>query len=78
MKTGERLILVRDIPITQESCIWRKASVIPIRRMKSLSLIAQDLKVRTHTEFKNFPISIIDIDTAFLNGSCMNSTFYMG
>ena len=57
MKTGERLILVRDIPITQENTYGEKHPFDSIERMgDKLTLIAQDLKVE-HTRVLKLPIS---------------------
>lgn len=57
MKTGERLILVRDIPITQENTYGKKHPFDSIERMgDKLTLIAQDLKVE-HTRVLKLPIS---------------------
>lgn len=57
MKTGERLILVRDIPITQENTYGDKYPFDSIERMgDKLTLIAQDLKVE-HTRVLKLPIS---------------------
>lgn len=57
MKTGERLILVRDIPITQENTYGEKHPLDSIERMgDKLTLIAQDLKVE-HTRVLKLPIS---------------------
>ncbi|MGP1535113.1 MAG: hypothetical protein ACTTIP_03765 [Dialister pneumosintes] len=57
MKTGERLILVRDIPITQENTYGEKYPFDSIERMgDKLTLVAQDLKVE-HTRVLKLPIS---------------------
>lgn len=57
MKTGERLILVRDIPITQENTYGEKYPFDSIERMgDKLTLIAQDLKVE-HNRVLKLPIS---------------------
>ena len=57
MKTGERLILVRDIPITQENTYGEKYPFDSIERMDDkLTLIAQDLKME-HNRVLKLPIS---------------------
>lgn len=57
MKTGERLILVRDIPITQENTYGEKYPFDSIERMDDkLILIAQDLKME-HNRVLKLPIS---------------------
>lgn len=57
MKTGERLILVRDIPITQENTYGEKYPFDSIERTgDKLTLIAQDLKME-HNRVLKLPIS---------------------
>ena len=75
MKTGERLILVRDIPITQENTYGEKYPFDSIERMgDKLTLVAQDLKVE-HTRVLKLPISAKDDIDMTLPKPVPDSTF---
>lgn len=75
MKTGERLILVRDIPITQENTYGEKYPFDSIERMDDkLTLIAQDLKME-HNRVLKLPISAKDDIDMTLPKPVPDSTF---
>nr|DAR57255.1 MAG TPA: tail fiber protein [Caudoviricetes sp.] len=75
MKTGERLILVRDIPITQENTYGEKYPFDSIERMDDkLILIAQDLKME-HNRVLKLPISAKDDIDMTLPKPVPDSTF---
>lgn len=75
MKTGERLILVRDIPITQENTYGEKYPFDSIERMgDKLTLITQDLKME-HNRVLKLPISAKDDIDMTLPKPVPDSTF---